>query len=125
MLCLLCDVRDISILLSISLFADDVCHSIIKSIIDRGYNRYLFFTLLFPLPLPLSLRLTSFPLYLSLLSLSLSLFFFLSSSSPTHSYSHSLFFLLSVIFHFPLLHSFKFHSHQLSTQLLLTSRFME
>ena len=79
MLCLLCDVRDIYILLSISLFADDVCHSIIRSTIDRGYNRYLLFTLLLLSPSLSSSHFVS-SLSLSLSPLTLSLFFFLSLS---------------------------------------------
>ena len=84
MLCLLCDVRDISILLSIPLFADDVCYSIIRSTIDRGYNRYLLFTLLFlsPSSSPSSSHFFS---SLSLSPLTLSLSFLLSLFLLSHT----------------------------------------
>ena len=86
MLSLLCDVRDISILLSISLFADDVCHSIIRSTIDRGYNRYLLLTLLFLSPSLSSSRFFS-SLSLSPLTLSFPFYLFLLSHTLLHALS--------------------------------------
>ena len=82
MLSLLCDVRDISILLSIPLFADDVCYSIIRSTIDRGYNRHLLLTLLFLSPSPSSSHFFS---SLSLSPLTLSLSFLLSLFLLSHT----------------------------------------